>query len=107
MTDKQYRARIRIALVLAGVLMVSFILGAFLVDREKSRQEGHAHGFTTGYSMGYADRLGGRKQESQKLAGRIVPYETGTAWWKYFIMGFAEGYDVAQLEEDVWLINES
>lgn len=107
MVDRSFAVKSYIAFLLIGILMIAFILGGFLLDREKAREEGHAHGYTTGYSIGYADALAGRRQNDQKLAGEIVPYDVGTGRWKYFIMGFAEGYEAAQSGENLWYTNES
>lgn len=107
MEDRSFSAKTCIPFLLVGILMIAFVLGTFLADREKAREEGFAHGYTTGYSVGHADVLAGRKQNGQKLAGRIVPYEAGTGRWKYFIMGFSEGYEEAQSGENLWYTEES
>lgn len=107
MVDSSSEVKTYATFLTVGILMIAFILGGFLIDREKAREEGHAHGYTTGYSMGYADALAGQQQNGQKLAGKIVPYEAGTRQWKYFIMGFAEGYEAAQSGENLWLTDES
>lgn len=84
-------------MLLAGwpvLLVLAVVLGVhgFLHQRELDRETGHAHGYTIGYSIGYTDHLNGVEQNALELAGQAVPYESGTGKWKYFIMGFDEGY---------------
>ena len=97
--------RIAARLVLLLVLTVVLGVSGFLNQREMGREEGHAHGYTSGYSIGYADFLHGTRQNAQKLAGKIVPYEPGSGKWKYFIMGFDEGYEDGLSGELIWDIN--
>lgn len=96
-------AGLLILLVLAIVLGVT----GFLNQRELEREEGTAHGYTAGYSIGDADYLNGREQNAQKLAGEIVPYTPGTGKWKFFIMGFTEGYAQGLSGENTWNISAS
>ncbi len=97
--------RIAAGLVLLLVLTVVLGVSGFLHQREMDQEEGHAHGYTIGYSIGYADFLHGTRQNAQKLAGQIVPYEAGSGKWKYFIMGFDEGYEDGLSGEMIWDIN--
>ena len=89
------------------LLVLTIVLGVtgFLNERELEREAGHAHGYTTGYSIGYTDFLNGKAQNALKVAGEIVPYEPGTGKWKYFIMGFDEGYADGLSGEKIWDIN--
>jgi rod shape-determining protein MreC len=50
-------------------------------------------GYLVGYSIGYADQIGGKTQASQSLAGSLNPYRYGNARWKGFMMGFPAGYE--------------
>ena len=97
--------RMAAGLVLLLVLTVVLGVNGLLHQREMDQEEGHAHGYTTGYSIGYADFLNGIRQNAQKLAGQIVPYEPGSGKWKYFIMGFDEGYEDGLSGEMIWDIN--
>ena len=101
MNRNRTAAAILILLVLAIVLGIT----GFLNQRELDRETGHAHGYTTGYSIGYTDFLNGKAQNTLKVAGQIVPYEPGTGKWKYFIMGFDEGYADGLSGEKIWDIN--
>lgn len=78
--------------MIALCLVVIVAVSAFFVIREVNYNYGKEKGFLVGYSIGYTDKLNGEKQESQTLAGSIVPYEVGSAKWKGFMMGFPEGY---------------
>lgn len=93
----------------AALILLAILLGVagFLNQRELDRETGHAHGYTCGYSIGYTDFLNGKNQDGLKLAGQIVPYEPGSGKWKYFIMGFEEGYADGLSGELVWDINAS
>ena len=99
--------RNRTAAAILILLILDIVLGVsgFLNQRELERETGHAHGYTTGYSIGYTDFLNGRAQNALKVAGEIVPYEPGTGKWKYFIMGFDEGYADGLSGEKIWDIN--
>ena len=94
-------------ILLTVVLLIAISAGLFLWKREEERETGYAQGYEMGFSIGYTDSFHSRQQNAQKLAGKLVSYEPGSAKWKYFIMGFAEGYDLAQTGEEQWLINES
>lgn len=91
------------------LIVMAIILGVngFLHQRELDRETGWVNGYSTGYSIGYTDYLNGLQQISSKLAAQIVPYETGTGKWKYFMMGFIDGYDDAQTGENLWYTDES
>ena len=97
------RPKILISAVLALVIVVS----AWIYKRENDREMGTAHGYTTGYSIGYSDFLQGKEQIGTKLAGEIVPYEVGSGKWKYFMMGFIEGYEDGFSGENLWYTDES
>ena len=79
------------------------VIAAFFAVKESNYNYGKDQGYLTGYSIGHTDKRSGEMQNSQKLAGSIVPYETGTSKWKGFMMGFpdgyADGYDGADLPE--------
>lgn len=102
---KEHRGRTLTAAAILVVLAVVLGVSGFLNQRELDREDGHAHGYTTGYSIGYTDFLNGKAQNALKVAGEIVPYEPGTAKWKYFIMGFDEGYADGLSGEKIWDIN--
>ena len=78
--------------IAAFFLAVIVAVSAFFAIREANYDQGKAQGYLVGYSIGHADNLHGEKQNSQTLAGSIVPYEFGNAKWKGFMMGFPEGY---------------
>lgn len=108
--DNTERNSHRMQLAAGAVLIVlAVILGisGFLQQRDVDRETGNAHGYATGYCIGYADRLYGMQQDAQKLAGEIVPYEVGTGKWNYFIMGFDVGYSDGFSGEKIWSINAS
>jgi len=105
MTGGTNRNRILTAVLVLIVLAVVLGVTGFLNQRELDREEGHAHGYTAGYSIGYTDFLHGTAQNALKLAGQIVPYEPGSGKWKYFIMGFDEGYADGLSGEKIWDIN--
>lgn len=92
---------------LAVGFVILLLTICFLKKRENDREIGEAHGYTTGYSLGYADYLQGRKQIATKLAGEIVPYEVGSGKWKYFMMGFADGYEDGFSGEGLWYTDAS
>lgn len=99
----------KLAAAWLALLLLAIALGVngFLHERELVREEGTAHGYTAGYSIGYTDHLNGTAQNALKLAGEVVPYEAGTGKWKYFIMGFEEGYGDGLSGEKTWAINAS
>ena len=72
--------------------MVIVAISAFFVIREVNYDHGKEQGYLIGYSIGHTDKANGEEQDSQELAGSIVPYEFGNAKWKGFMMGFPEGY---------------
>lgn len=78
--------------IVAVCLVVIVAISAFFVIREVNYDYGKEQGYLIGYSIGHTDKTNGKKQESQQLAGSIVPYELGNAKWKGFMMGFPEGY---------------
>ncbi|MBE6971062.1 MAG: hypothetical protein E7446_02950 [Ruminococcaceae bacterium] len=77
-----------VSLCIAAIIAVS----AFFVINEVNYDRGKDEGYLIGYSIGQTDKANDEKQDSQVLAGRIVPYEFGNAKWKGFIMGFSKGY---------------
>lgn len=97
--------RVIVGLVILLVLTVVLGVSGFLNQREIDRETGYAHGYISGYGVGYADYLNGTAQNGLRLAGRIVPYEPGSGKWKYFIMGFDEGYEDGLTGEMIWDIN--
>lgn len=101
----QSRRKILAGLMALLVLAIVLGVGGFLNQREADQELGYAHGYTTGYSIGYTDYLNEEAQNGLKLAGQIVPYEPGTGKWKYFIMGFDEGYSDGLTGEKLWDIN--
>ena len=105
MPEKNRKNRILAAVLVLIALAVVLGVSAFMNQRQQDREMGHAHGYTAGYSIGYTDFLNGNAQNAQLLAGEIVPYETGSGKWKYFIMGFDEGYADGLSGEMVWDIN--
>ena len=78
--------------IVAICLVVIVIVSTFFVIREVNYSNGKEQGYLIGYFIGYTDKVNGEKQNSQELAGSIVPYELGNAKWKGFMMGFPEGY---------------
>ena len=78
--------------LVALCLVVVVAISAFFVIREANYNYGKEQGYLAGFSIGHTDNLSGEKQESQTLAGGIVPFEVGSAKWKGFMMGFPEGY---------------
>lgn len=73
-------------------LAVVAALSALFIVREANYDYGKEQGYLVGHAIGRTDRADGEEQDSQELAGGIVPYEFGTAQWKGFMMGFPEGY---------------
>ena len=107
MQNQEEKSKRTLLFACACLIALAVILGVngFLHQREADRETGRAHGYTAGYSIGYTDYLNGRRQNSSKLAAEIVPYETGTGKWKYFIMGFDSGYADGLSGEKIWDIN--
>ena len=81
-------------------LIVLVVISISLVIRGANYNYGKEKGYLIGYSIGYADKNQGEKQDSQELAGEIVPYEIGNAKWKGFMMGFSEGYSHGNSDVD-------
>ena len=77
---------------IAVLCLVIVAISAFFVIREANYDYGKEQGYLIGYSIGHTDKVSGEKQNSQVLAGSIVPYEFGNAKWKGFVMGFSKGY---------------
>lgn len=68
------------------------IISAFFNIRKANYNYGREQGYLIGYCIGHADKANGEEQNSQELAGNIVPFEFGNAKWKGFMIGFADGY---------------
>ena len=80
---------IAVSIFIAAVIFVSGFLYVQKTDENIGKEQGYLHGYT----LGYTDALNDRWQSGQQLAQEIVPYEPGSGKWKYFVMGFTEGYD--------------
>ena len=78
--------------IVALCLAITVIISVFFIIREANYNSGKEQGYLVGYTIGHTDKANGEMQESQTLAGNIVPYEVGSAKWKGFMMGFPEGY---------------
>ena len=78
--------------ILLGCLLIA-AAGLFWMNvRQAQYDYGREQGYLMGYSIAYTDKCRGETQNSQLLAGRIVPFEFGNSKWKGFMMGFPEGY---------------
>ena len=73
-------------------LVVIVTISSFFIIREANLDYGREQGYLIGYSIGHTDKATGEKQNSQKLASSIVPYEIGSAKWKGFMLSFTKGY---------------
>lgn len=82
--------------LIVTVIILSVLVFAIFHLRNVSYSEGEELGYLLGYNLGYTDALHNKEQDSQLLAGEIVPYEYGNSKWKGFIMAFPEGYDNGQ-----------
>lgn len=83
----------RIKITASIIVTVFVLICGYLYIRKSNENTGYEQGYLHGYDLGYTDALNGRWQSGQLLAGDIVPYEPGSGKWKYFIMGFTEGYE--------------
>lgn len=85
------KKRIKVILLVI-IVIILLICGIWHIQKSRSRN-GYEQGYLHGYSIGYTDALNNRWQSGQLLACEIVPFEAGDGKWKYFIMGFTDGYD--------------
>lgn len=83
----------RIKITASIVVTILVLICGYLYLQKYNDNTGYEQGYLHGYDLGYTDALNGRRQSGQLLAGEIVPYEPGSGKWKYFIMGFTEGYE--------------
>lgn len=82
----------KVICIVAICVVIAVAISALFVIRKINNNNGKEQGYILGYSIGYTDGHCGEIQNSQDLAGSIVPYEVGSAKWKGFMMGFSEGY---------------
>ena len=80
---------IAVSIIITVVIFVSGYLYVQKADENTGKEQGYLHGYT----LGYTDALNDRWQSGEQLAAEIVPYESGSGKWKYFMMWFSSGYN--------------
>lgn len=92
----------RILIAISIFITIVILLCGFLYISKSNDNASYEQGYLHGYDLGYTDSLNDRWQSGQLLAQEIVPYEPGSGKWKYFIMGFSDGYDNGHSAGEAW-----